>query len=414
VERYQAERISEEAKMAGQALEGLKVVECGEFISAAYCAKMMADLGAEVIKIEETGTGDEARRYGPFPDDIPHPEKSGLFLYLNGNKLGITLNMRTAMGRSILKGLLRDTDIFVENNPPQLMKDLGLDYTSLKEVNPRLIMTSITPYGQTGPYKDYKAYDLNIQAAGGLCNTVGNPERRPINFPIMQGYYQAALSAAAATMVALFARETTSRGQQVDISATQVCAALHRAYTMPTYFKGAHQLRLGNHGQPGLWPYTVLPCKDGYMSMMTLEDYHWKMFAEAIGNPEWALKYDTPGERYENKDEMDAYLIEWLMNHTKQEVFDLCFERRIPFVPEYNTQDLMKSAQFKERQYLVEIEHPETGVLKYPGAPAKLSKTPWRIDRPAPLLGEHNEEVYCKHLGYSHEDLVELRRAGVI
>ena len=400
--------------MAEQALEGLKVVEYGQFISASYCTKMMADLGAEVIKVEEPGVGDESRRYGPFPDDVPHPERSGLFLYLNSNKLGITLNVKTATGQRILKELLREADIFVENNPPQFMKDIRLDYHCLKEVNARLIMTSITPYGQNGPYRDYKAYDLNIQAAGGLCNTVGNPERRPLNFPIMQGYYQAALSGAAATMVAIFAREATGLGQHVDISATQVCAGLHRAYTMPIYFKGTPQVRLGHHGQPGFWPYTVLPCKDGYMSMMSLEDHHWKTFAEAVGSPEWALMYDQPMDRYEHKDEMDAYLIEWLMDHTKQEVFDLCFERRIPFIPEYNIEDVMKNPQFEARQYFVEIEHPEAGMLKYPGAPAKLSNTPWRIDRPAPFLSEHNEDIYCKRLGYSEQDLVDLVRAGVI
>ena len=401
--------------MTEQALQGLKVVELGQFISAPYCAKMMADLGAEVVKVEQPGSGDEARSYGPFPDDVPHPERSGLFLYLNGSKLGITLDVEKATGRRLFLELLREADVLVENNPPRHMKALGLDYPQVREINPRLVMTSISPYGQTGPYRDYKAYDLNIQAGGGLCNTVGNPDRRPLNFPIMQGYYQAALSGAAATMVALFAREATGLGQHVDISATQVCAAMHRAYTMPMAIsKGTKQMRLGHHGQPGFWPYTVLPCKDGYMSMMTLEDYHWKTFAEAIGNPEWALAHDLPMERYEHKDEMDAYLIEWLMEHTKQEVFDLCFQRRIPFIPEYNIEDVIQSPQFEARQYFVEIEHPEAGVLTYPGAPAKLSKTPWRIGRPAPLLGEHNYVVYCKRLGYAGEDLVDLARAGVI
>jgi len=165
--------------MGEQALSGLKVVEYGEFISAAYCTKMMADLGAEVIKIEEPGFGDESRRYGPFPNDISHPEKSGLFLYLNANKLGITLNVQTITGRNILLDLLREADVFVENNPPQFMKDMGIDYTVLKEINPRLIMTSITAYGQTGPYKDFKGHDLNAQVFAGQGQTLGNPNRDP-------------------------------------------------------------------------------------------------------------------------------------------------------------------------------------------------------------------------------------------
>ena len=160
--------------MAEQLLSGLKVVECGNFISAAHCAKMMADLGAEVIKVEKPGTGDASREYGPFPDDIPHPERSGLYLYLNANKLGITLNLETATGQKILKELLKDADVFVENNPPKLMKEWELDYARLKKINPRLIMTSITPFGQTGPYKGYKVYAINCCAAGGVSQIMGH------------------------------------------------------------------------------------------------------------------------------------------------------------------------------------------------------------------------------------------------
>jgi len=170
--------------MKGKALEGLRVLEFGSFISAAYCCKLLADFGAEVIKVEEPRRGDETRWYGPFLDNVPHPEKSGLFLYLNTNKLGITLNPKLATGKEIFKKLIKEVDIFVENNPPQMMKNLGLDYESLKKENPQLIMTSITPYGQTGPYRNYKGYCINASALGGMSTCIGEQDREPLTPPL--------------------------------------------------------------------------------------------------------------------------------------------------------------------------------------------------------------------------------------
>lgn len=405
-------------EMAQQALAGLRVLEYGQFISAPDCAKRMADLGAEVIKIEQPGVGDEARRYGPFPNDVPHSERSGLFLYLNTNKLGITLDLRTTTGKKIFKDLIKDTDIFVENNPPSFIKEMGIDYPLLKEINERLIMTSITAYGQTGPYKDYKGYDLNIQTFGGITSRIGSPEREPIVFPLCQGDFQSAVSAAAATMVAVFARETTGRGQHVDISASQVISAIQGGASAASWrFRGIPSVRQGPRGTGALWPYGVFPCKDGYMGVMTLEDHHWDSFVEAMGTPEWTQdpRFQDRQSRAEHIDELDARLIGLLMDYTKEELLDICqFKNRTSFLPVYNAKDLVEGEQLKARDWFVDIDHPETGTLKYPGAPAKLSKTPWEITRRAPLLGEHNEEVLCRRLGYSTESLVEMRRTGVI
>ena len=403
--------------MTRQALEGLKVVEHGQFISAPYCTQMMAGLGAEVIKVEEPGVGDEARNFGPFVDDIPHPEKGGLFLCLNRGKLGITLDVKKATGQRLLKELLKEADIFVESNPPQFMKDTGLDYPSLKEVNPHLIMTSITPYGQTGPYKDYKGYDLNAQCLGGQCGVLGNPNREPLTFQPSQGHYQGAINGAAATMVAVFTRDATGLGQHVDISEMQVIAGLQRGAFLPiSKFKGLIGSRNAYRGITLLWPYGVYPCKDGYFTIMTLEFYHWQTFAKAIGSPDWATdpKYTDQFTMALYADELDAALINWLMEHTKEEIAELCLEHKLPFQPVNDMKNLAESEQLKARDYFVEIDHPEAGVLKYPGAAAKLSKTPWIIDRPSPLLGQHNREIFCKRLGYSEADLLELRRGGVI
>ncbi len=402
--------------MAEQALSGLKVVEYGNLISAPYCAKMMADLGAEVIKVEEPGSGDESRQHGPFPNDIPHPERSGLFLNLNTNKVGVTLNLRARTGQKILKELLKDADVFVENNPPQLIKDLGLDYATLEAVNPRLVMASITPYGQTGPYKDYKAYDINCCAAGGISIGIGTSDREPLAAPFSQGSYQAALSAAGATYVALLARDVIGQGQHIDISEAEVWATLHTGANMLTYiFEGRSAARGG--ASEVQYPSGYFRCKDGYIQVRAPQIAQWIRFLEVMGNPEWAKnpRYrDRRAMAVEYREEVDALVLPWFEARTKDEIHALCIEARVPFVPVRTIDELVKAPHLKEREFWVEIEHPETGPLKYPGAPYKFSKTPWRINRPAPLLGEHNEEVYCGRLGYSKGDLVNLRRAGII
>ncbi|MBM2827017.1 MAG: CoA transferase, partial [Dehalococcoidia bacterium] len=209
--------------MADTALSHLKIVELGEFIAAPFCTKLMADLGAEVIKIESPGGGDSARSYGPFPGDIPHPEKSLLFAYLNTSKRGITLDVSHPSGRKVLLELLKEADVFVESNPPKVMGDLKLTYGVLSEVNPNLIVTSVSPFGQSGPYRDYKSTELvNFQMGGVGYATPGEVEdpdnHPPLKAPGHQGYVMAAYTAASATMCALFGRDLNGGGQHVDIS----------------------------------------------------------------------------------------------------------------------------------------------------------------------------------------------------
>ena len=405
--------------MANQALSGLKVVEYGSFVSASYCTKLMADMGAEVIKIEETSKGDESRDYGPFPDDVPHPERSGLFLYLNTDKLGITLNVGTATGKAILEELLKAADVFVENNPPRLISELGIDYAKLKDVNPRLIVTSITPYGQTGPYRDYKAYAINCCAFGGVSQSIGHYWREPLTAPLSQGHYQAAVSGAGATMVALLARDVTGRGQHIDISEADVWATYHVGFGITIYAFGVKDnLRKGYIG--GGWTYParrVIPCKDGYMALCAPQLKQWIKFVDLMGNPEW-----TQNPRYRDRhameddypEEVDALLAPWFLERTKKELFELFEKNAVPFAPLYNMADEVSDQHLSERKFFATLDRAEAGVLKYPGAPYKFSRTPWSLERPAPLLGEHNEEIYCGRLGYSKEDLVALRRAGVI
>jgi len=399
----------------------VKVLEYANFIAGPYCGKLLADLGAEVIKIEKPVVGDEARQYGPFPQDLPHPERSGLFLYLNTNKLSITLNTEAATGAKILKELLKESDIFIEDNPPAVMERVGLDYASLKKVNPGIIMVSITPFGQSGPYRDYRGYAINCSALGGQSVCAGEPGREPLTPPLSLGHYQSGAAGAVAALAALFARELTGKGQQADISEAQVWATLHTGNQVSAYvMHGLKRMRWG-HRTPGVYPYTILPCQDGYVSMIAIQGYQWKRFLELIGDgevPDWYANDPRFKERREISlkyaDEMDALLAPWLMSHTKEEIYSLCREKRIPFAPVKNIKEVVNDSHLEVREYFVEVEHPATGPLKYAGAPYKLSQTPWKVDNPAPLLGEHNEEVYCQRLGYSREELSQLRRGEII
>ena len=254
-------------QMPESALSDVKVVELSEFISGPYCTKMLADLGAEVIKVEKPGTGDITRRLGPFPNDVPNPECSGQFLYLNANKMGITLDIKSSTGKKILKELISQADIFVETNPKQMTEELGLDYESLKKLNSRLVMTSITPFGQTGPYRDYKAYPLNSYHGSGLGylgpSLEGEP--RPIKTGGLFSEGACGVLAALGTLSALYHQRMSGLGQQVDVSVQESVAwmtewhAVHwdaRRETLP-------------RGQM-LFPVTIRrtqmwPCKDGYV-----------------------------------------------------------------------------------------------------------------------------------------------------
>ncbi len=398
-------------------LAGLKVVELGSFVAAPYATKLLADQGAEVVKIEPP-LGDLARRVGPFPGDIPHPEKSGFFLYLNHNKLGVTLDIGVPTGRDILKRLLKDADILVEANPPRVMQELGLDYKALGQVNPRLIVTSITAWGQSGPYRDRKASDLTCEAAGNVAYGVGFPEREPLAMPFWQGDHQAGLNAAGATMAALLARDKSGKGQHVDISEVEALACIFAGMYVPTYvFQGITGDRKGFRSGLGLFPQTILKCKDGWICLNAPQLEQWIRFVKLMGEPAWSKE-----QRYRNRramseeypEEVEALLAPWFAERTKKEIFNACREAHTPFAPVRTVEDLLKDAQLAHRRYFMEVKHPEAGTWTYPSAPFKLSEAPGGVWRPAPRLGEHNEEVYCERLGFSRMDLVDLRRAGVV
>ncbi|MFH1486459.1 MAG: CoA transferase [Chloroflexota bacterium] len=403
--------------MSQKALAGVKVVELCHMVCGPYAAKLMADLGAEVVKVEEPGGGDPARSRGPFLRDVPHGERSGLFLYLNTNKLGITLNLRKPEGKKAFKQLIKETDILIEDNPPGVMKELGLDYDTLKAVNPMLIMTSVTPFGQTGPYKDFRAFHLNVYHAGGDGYLLSSgPEfwkREPTRGGRYLGYYEAGIGAAGATMAALFARDVIGSGQHVDVSMQESLISLNRGVLTRYPNEGFVESRSSRQYEWG----GIMRCKDGYVLLQAFnQQHHWTGLVELMGNPEWAKdeKYKTRFSRAANRDELNAHISEWMKDHTMDEIYHGGQKRGVPAGPFYTPQEVVNSPQLQARGFFVEMEHPEVGKLKYPSVPFHLSSTPVTGGVGAPLLGQHNEEVLCERLGYSRDDLVRMRGNGII
>jgi len=398
------------------ALGDVKVVEYGHSISAPYCSKLLADMGAEVIKIEEPGQGDIARSREPFLNDIPDSERSGLFLYLNTNKRGITLNLEKATGREIFQKLIKNADILIEDTKPGRMAALGLGYRKLKSINPSLVMTSITPFGQTGPYKNYKGSGLTSWHMGGIGyvtpHWAGTTEQEPLR-ALQTGSFVTGITAAVATMCALHVQRHTSLGQQVDVS--QLESMVIALGYLGAYWPYEHRSTT-RASRSDFAPMHFLKCKDGWMQTTCPREYHWERWVNMMGNPEWAEEelFQTRESRGEHWESLEPLMTKWTMKHTKVEIFELAKAHKIPLAPANSIAEVVQSKQLKERGFFIDVEHPKTGKLNYPGAPYKFSRTPWAIRRPAPLLGQHNDEVYCEQLGYSQEELVKMAEVGII
>jgi len=404
--------------MTAGALSGLKVVELGNMVSAPFCGKLLSSLGAEVIKIEKPGTGDDARREGPFPRDIPNPECSGLFLYVNAGKLGITLNLETPTGLSIFNTMIRDADILVENNLPREMKRLGLEYNKLKVINPALIMTSITPFGYTGPYRDYKATDLISFHAGGLGYitprpVVGLPDEGPLRTRGHVADFIAGLDAAAGTMCVLYERDRTGTGQHLEISGQESVAVSIATLFSGNSYSGHTNTRAG---AAPYQPVATLPCKDGYVDIQCMTEEQWQRLVELMGDPDWAHLdiFKDVFSRAENWETLEPLLSDWLSSKGKQEFFREAQAERVPAAPVNTVEDVVRSDHLAARRFFVESDHPVAGTLQYPGPVMKLSQTPPDTGGRAPLLGEHNEEVLCGRYGYDSEDLSKMKSTGVI
>ena len=408
--------------MPDGALEDLKIIELADMVAGPFCTKAMADLGAEVLKIEKPGGGDPARQRGPYPQDQPHPDRSALFLYLNTNKRGITLDVTTTAGARIFRDLVKDADILVETKPPGTLGAVGLAYHHLRVLNPRLIMASISPFGQTGPYKDYKAYDLNCYHFGVVgyetpFNQVTDPATQP---PLKAAGEQAdcltGWTTATAIMCAVHWRHLTGEGQHIDMAEIEALANMLRA-NFPFYYgegpEGPNRQRLSKRQEWGLpW---VWPCRDGYVAILAITDKHWDALKALLEHPEWMEEelFKTPLGRLMHADLIRSLLEGWLIEHERDEIYKNGQALHLPVFPVQNLTEVMATQHFRDREFFIPREMPGIGPVLLPGPPFKMSLTPWSLRRPAPLLGQHNAEVYGD-VGLTATEVDQLREQGVI
>ena len=399
---------------APSALAGLRVLELGELVAVPFCGKLLASLGADVIKIEPPKTGDPSRRRGPFPSDAPHPERSGMFLYLNTGKRSVTLDLDDPQGREILCQMAAHADVVIHDFTPCVAGVRGLDQQSLSEQNPALIVAAITPFGSSGPNAGYAAHDINVFHGGGEGNLLPNglaldtfPDRAPITAGGMMASYQGGLTAAVGILGAVVDQWNSGAGQAVDCSMQEAQLAIGYLPVQRLEAEGFVETRYSRFFRMG----GVMPATDGFVELLTLEPRQWEGLGRLLGGPEWASpdKFRDPAT---HGAAMNDNLRQWTAEHTRDWLYREGQAHGVPIAPYLTPGEVFDSPQQRERGFFSEVAHPEAGNYEYAGLPFRLSETP-PVLRRAPLLGEHNWEVLGL-LGYSAEALTGLARAEVI
>ena len=393
------------------------------------CGKILGDMGADVIKIERPG-GDSARTIGPFYHDEPDPEKSLFWFSLNTSKRGITLNIETVDGQEILKRLIKTADFVIESFPPGYLDKLGLGYGEMENLKPGIIMVSITPFGQYGPYKDYKSSDIVAWAMSGEMSGWGDIDRPPVrisNTP--QSFLNAGADGAIGALVALHERGNSGEGQHIDVSMHESLSLLDGDNRNPFWVHLGIARKRGETEMPNAKhsAMKMFPCKDGWVSWShggtsvlgpSLPLVRWMqeegMSDEFLDNFDWT-RPDFMSISQEEMDKIDEPTARFFMTKTKAELLEGAVSRGVMMYPVATTADMLEDEQLAARNFWVDVEHPELGTaITYPGAFGLCSETPPVISRRAPLIGEHNLEIYQEELGISREKLTVLKQAGVI
>ena len=396
------------------ALDGLRVLDLTDY-RGHLCARLMADMGADVIKVEPPA-GDLGRRIGPFVDGIPHHDRSLFFWFYNLNKRSLTLDLMRPRGAEILRTLAQSADVIIESFKPGRIRELGLGWEELHRINPALILLSIAPFGQTGPYRDFEADDTVLSALGGMLYVNGFPGRQPVRPLGLQAYHSSAYYGAIAMLCALFARDHDGLGQWIDLSMQEAtaCAVEHVA---GSYFgEGRVEPRRGTLH----WSryFRVGKCRDGHIMHCTLGD--WTSLVEWVAgdgkakdltDPEW----QDVGYRAVHAEHLFNVLDEWARDYSRDDLLDRAQALRLPFATVRKPEALFDDEQLAARGYFVEVEHPELGrSFRYPGAPYLMNGSSWRVYRRPPLMGEHTGQILRDELNLNSEELAALDAEGVI
>jgi crotonobetainyl-CoA:carnitine CoA-transferase CaiB-like acyl-CoA transferase len=392
-------------------LSNVRVLDLGQGVSGPFCARLLADQGAEVIKVEPRA-GDPARRKHPFAGDEPHDEKSIAFLYLNTNKRSITLDLFSESGRTVLAALVAWADVLVENFEPRLRSSLGLDDDTLCAINPRLVVTSITSFGSTGPYSDWQSTDLITSAVSGLMYHSGDSDREPLHSALSQSLYVAGINGAAATLVALYHRLSTGRGGRVDVSVAE-CMTAHLPQSTASYaYTGGLRGRRPAHGAP---LEELMPCQDGHVVVSAQGSQPFEAVADLLGVE--ALKgpdFASAAERIVNGEALEGLVLEGLSQWQKDDLFHAANKQRLVFGVAQGPDDLYRCAHLRERDFFVSVDHPVAGSAQYPRDLVRLSEASFAARSPAPLLGEHNDAIYQRIVGLDAAEIDRLRDLAVI
>ena len=398
------------------ALNGIRVVDLTHYIAGPYCTKLLADYGAEVLKIERPGTGDGARSLPPFFADQPGQERSGLFLFLNTNKQSITLNLKADRGLEMVLRLIKTADVVVENFRPGVLARLGLTQEKLERANPRLVRVSISNFGTSGPYRDYHMTDNVAYALGGWMYPMGELDRPPVQPGGAFGQYMAGLYAAIGTLQAIRNRNATGHGQHVEVSIQEALIATTLYDFVAFSYSGFVRKRSGKQFHLGFPNLVTLPCADGYVGVHAGLPHQIYALLELVGRPDLASapRFQTLAGLGEHAQELHEALLPWMRERGKWEIYHAAQARSIPLSPVPSPAEVVEWPHLKARHAFLEIEHPEGGQVKIPGPPFREHGKPlWPLRR-APLLGEHTEATVCGKLGYTKTDVQQMRDSGVL
>ena len=391
------------------ALSGLRVIDLTRVLAGPFCTMMLADMGAEVIKVEEPGKGDDSRHFAPFRNG-----ESAYYMNLNRNKKGVTLNLKK--GRDIFIELVKTADVLVENYRPGTMDRLGLGYETLKKINPRLVYGAVSGFGDTGPYRLRPGYDIIGQAMGGLMSTTGWPGGEPTRTGTAMGDVLAGLSVTIGILAALRHRDQTGCGQKVDVALVDSVVASLEVITQIYLTDGHIPERIGNRYE-STYPYDSFRANDGDVVIAAANDKLWKLVCQVIEQPELQNdeRFDTNHKRVQRHAEIKPIIEAWAKAHSVDEIVDKMLAAGVPVAPINTIDRLVKDPHIAvAREMFVDVEHPKAGVLKLTGAHIKLTETPPAIRTPSPELGQHNMEVFGSLLGMISSDIEKLTQDGVL
>lgn len=397
--------------MTNGALAGVKVLDLTRVLAGPFCTMMMADMGAEVIKIEVPGSGDDSRQFAPFING-----ESAYYMNLNRNKKGITLNLKKQEGKRLFLEMVKKSDFVIENYRPGTMEKLGLGYEELAKVNPRIIYGCVSGFGHFGPYKDRAGYDIIGQAMGGLMSTTGWPDGEPTRTGTAMADVLAGLSVSVGLLAALRSREVTGKGQKVDVALVDSVVASLEIINQIYLATGKNPQRIGNRYE-SVYPYDSFRAKDGSLVIGCGNDKLWKKLCGVMGKPELAddERYDTNPKRVQRHAEVKPLVEEWTLTKTIDEGVEIMLDAGIPAAPINTIERVARDPHIAgAREMFVEIEHPKAGKLRLTGSHLKLSATPVSFRNPSPMLGQDNQEVFGSLLNMSEQEVAALKENGII